>query len=370
MNKFHLKNNYLSALTAVCLFVLWGCLLIYTSQAMGENPFRFLQRQLHWLAVGAVFFTAAAILPFRYWQKAAKPYFLLILLCLVLVLMFGTSINGMRGWFLYGEWMFQPSEFAKGALLLYLSVQCGKRRAALPLLIPALLCGGLVLLEPDFGSAVILFAVYLTVACTAGISWRAIGASLLIPAAGAGLFLVCQPYAWQRISSYLFQEGDTWHLQQFKTALARGGITGCEEQGTIWANGYLPLPHTDSLYAAMVEASGLLGGLIVLFLFLAMVYLFGKLARKLEGAAAVFLFSAGAVYAIQALLHISVNVLLLPATGVTLPLLSYGGSSLISTMLTLGIAVSAVFSSPQESVPHTESLASNGQSEPEPDHRA
>ncbi len=369
MKRFCFKNNYLSALAAVCLFVLWGCLLIYTSQAMGENPFRFMQRQLHWLAIGAVLFTTAAVLPFRYWKKAARPYFLLILLSLVLVLMFGTRINGMRGWFLYGDWMFQPSEFAKGALLLYLSVQCGKR-PVLPLLIPTLICCGLVLLEPDFGSAVILFAVYLTVACTAGVRRGAIFGSLIIPAAGAGLFLLWQPYARQRIFSYLLQDGDTWHLQQFKAALARGGITGSEDPGTIWANGYLPLPHTDSLYAAMVEASGLLGGLIVLFLFLAMVYLFGKLAGKLEGTAAVFLFSAGAVYAIQALLHISVNVLLLPATGVTLPLLSYGGSSLISTMLTLGIAVSAVFSNPQESVPRTASWESTGQSAPGQDHRA
>ncbi len=333
------EQHLLSAFLILILVSLWGCMLIYSCRAMGENPLRFAEKQLLWTVAGCAVFLASALLPFRWWKKASLPLLILIQLCLAAVLVYGQKVNGMTGWFSLRGWMFQPSEFAKVFLLLYLvSVE---KKTLSRFLIPALICCGLVLLEPDFGTAVLLFAVYLIAAYLSGIRLRLLFGSLLFPAAAGGIFLWLHPYALRRILSYLARSGDTWHLQQFRTALARGGIAG-SDSGAVWANGYLPLPHTDSLYAAMVESSGLIGGLIVLILFPAMVYFLGKKAAKMEQSSAVFLFSAGTLCAVQALLHISVNVLLLPATGITLPFLSYGGSSLISVMLLFGIAVSAV----------------------------
>lgn len=368
-----LHHPPLAPLAAITLFALWGCLLIYAAKAFGNDPSYFAGRQLVWLGLGCVVFCGTAMIPFRYYEKYALWIFGSAVLILFGVLLFGKKINGMTGWFeVSHDILFQPSEFAKGAMILVLSCIAGKKawqgdnwRDFVKILLPSLLCCGLVLLEPDLGSAVVIAGAFLIVFFIAGGDLKYILLCVGGVIAAAVTFLLMRPYAMQRVMDFFNNDGDAWHIQQFLYTLARGGVTGSSEGGALWANAYLPLPHTDSLYATIVEAAGFIGGLIVLGLFLMVGFLFSRLAQRgnLSKSAAIYINAIGMLYLLQALLHISVNLVMLPTTGITLPLLSYGGSSLISTLAAFGIAFSAIRS--QMKVAQDPAAAAAGDAAPE-----
>ncbi len=347
-----IQHPPLAPLAAITLFALWGCLLIYTAKALGNNPAYFAGRQLIWLGIGIAVFSIAAMIPFYYYEKYAALIFCFAMSVLVGVLIFGKKINGMTGWFEVGkDILFQPSEFAKGAMILFLSALTGSKSwdgkkgiSFLKVLLPALICCGLVLLEPDLGSALVISGAFLIVFFIAGGDLKYILLCITGAAVAAVSFLFTHPYAMKRITDFFSNDSDAWHLRQFLYTLARGGWTGSSDGGALWANAYLPLPHTDSLYATIVEAAGFVGGFIVLGLFVLLGFLFCCMAQRdnISRAAAIYINAIGMLYLMQALLHISVNLVLLPTTGITLPLLSYGGSSLISTMIAFGVAFSAV----------------------------
>ena len=136
--------------------------------------------------------------------------------------------------------------------------------------------------------------------------------------------------------------GNGWHVKLFQLAISRGGWTGAKQGNSIWTENYLPLAHNDSIFAAMAEILGLLGTLPLLIMMGALIYLMLKLAWKCnDSCRKMFIAATAFMIGVQALLHISVNVTLLPPSGLTLPFISYGGSSLISTMIMIGIALSA-----------------------------
>lgn len=347
-----IQHPPLAPLAAITLFALWGCLLIYTAKAFGNNPAYFAERQLIWLGMGIAVFCITVMVPFYYYEKYAALIFCAAMLVLVTVLIFGKKINGMTGWFEVGkDILFQPSEFAKGAMILFLSSLAGKDgwdgkscRCFLKVLLPALICCGLVVLEPDLGSALVISGAFLIVYFIAGGDLKYILLCIAGVAVTAITFLWVRPYAMKRITDFFGNDGNAWHLKHFLYTLARGGWTGSNEGGALWANAYLPLPHTDSLYATIVEAAGFVGGLLVLGLFVLLGILFCGMAQRdsIRRSAAIYINAIGMLYLLQALLHISVNLVLIPTTGITLPLLSYGGSSLVSTMIAFGVAFSAV----------------------------
>ena len=347
-----IQHPPLAPLAAITLFALWGCLLIYTAKAFGNNPAYFAGRQLIWLGIGIAVFCITVMIPFYYYEKWASWIYCFAVLVLVGVLIFGKKINGMTGWFELGDdILFQPSEFAKGAMILFLSSLAGKDewngrhgRSFVKVLLPALICCGLVMLEPDLGSALVISGAFLIVFFIAGGDLKYILLCIAGVGAAAITFLFMRPYAMKRITDFFSSDGEVWHLKQFLYTLARGGWTGSSEGGALWANSYLPLPHTDSLYATIVEAAGFVGGLIVLGLFVLLGILFSCMAQRdnISRSAAIYVSTIGMLYLMQALLHISVNLVMVPTTGITLPLLSYGGSSLISTMIAFGVAFSAI----------------------------
>ena len=350
------KDFHFPAAGLIALFVvgLWGCLLIYAARAMHASPGFYAWRQMVWLAAGCLGFAVFAAIPFPSLLKHRKTLFRITLASLILVLLFGEKIRGMTGWFaLPGSILLQPSEFAKPVFLLLLASASAdrtftseKQRFLHQLLTAGIFCL-LVLAEPDFGSAALFYLGLLIVLWLQGTPPRFLIPAFLAAPAGAGVFLYCKPYAFDRILSYLDPGSNlhrgAWHIRQFQYALAEGGWTGSEHGAALWSNAYLPLPHSDSLFASIVETSGLMGGLIVLLSFSAASFGMVLLARRerLRPEASIYVEGIAFLYLTQALLHISVNVVLLPPTGVTLPLLSYGGSSLCSTMIALGTAFSA-----------------------------
>ncbi len=351
MNKnFHFP---VAGLAAFAITGLWGCLLIYASRSFGSDPWFFAGRQLFWLAAGCVCFAVCAALPFRRIMENRYRLFGISAFLLIAVLFFGIQLNGMRGWFVISNYfLFQPSEFAKPVFLLMLAGFAGnpcqsQRMRFLKMTGTAGCLGGLVLLEPDFGTAGIYYAGFLIMLWIGGFSVRYLIPVLAAAPAALTVFVLWKPYARERILALLNPdslERNTWHIRQFRYAMAEGGFFGSDHGGALWSNAYLPLAHSDSLYAAIIEISGLAGGLILLTAFCAIVWCFLSAAEQNRLPRYVRLYIAGTafLYLTQALIHMGVNVVLLPPTGITLPLLSYGGSSLCSTMLAFGLAFSAI----------------------------
>ena len=341
-----------AGLAAFTVTGLWGCLLIYAAKSFGSAPWYYAERQLFWLAAGCIGFSLCAAIPFRRFMK--WRYFLgaASLLLLILVLFFGERVNGMRGWFSFSDYfLFQPSEFAKAAFLLILAGIGGntRRKESVRFLRMSgvFLCFALpVLLEPDLGSTLVFYAGFLIVLWVSGMRKRYVIPAFLAGPACAAVFLIRHAYARDRILAWLNPDSavrGTWHIRQFRYAMAEGGLTGSEHGGALWSNAYLPLPHSDSLYAAIAETSGLTGALIVLIAFCAIACAFAKVSMNgtLPFHARIYISATAFLYLTQALIHIGVNVILLPPTGITLPLLSYGGSSLCSTMIAFGLAFGA-----------------------------
>jgi len=346
------RRNLIPFGTALLLVTagLLGCLAIYSARAYGDAPMVFVIRQLFWLIPGILIFLLASAIPFRFYRKAAAALLGLSVAALAAILFQGTPVNGMRGWFDLGWIKLQPSEFAKPFLLLYLCVQCGigKNTGAgqwFRLILPGLLLTALVMAEPDYGGGLIFFLIFLLVAILNGARFSyllAAGTAMLTATIG---FLLKNHYAMVRIMDFLNPENEkAWHIHQFQYAMAHGGWTGAERGSALWSGTFLPLPHTDSLFASIVESTGFLGGVLLIGGFLAVGIAFCLLSWKVRTEnpdRRFFIFSAGTICLIQALIHISVNCVLIPPTGITLPILSYGGSSLLAVMLTFGIAFSA-----------------------------
>ena len=330
---------------------LWGVLTIAASQYGAASPLLLAGRQLVFLIVGVAVMLIAASIPFARHLEWRGFYLLAVMAALAGLPWHGVRVNGMGGWYEIGGFFLQPSELGKAVFLLVLAgaaVSPLAARRRFPLLgALALLWIVPVLLQPDFGTA----AVYLL---TWGVLYFATGGSGkgVIAGCGAALlmlagFIRLRPYAARRILMFLDPsldpEGGGWHLRQLKLAIAQGGWTGSGMGRSVWSSSYLPLAYNDSAYAAMSETLGLLGTLPALAMLALLFWSLWRASRdpRRSDAAAVYLGGAAVLLAVQSLLHIGVNVGLLPPTGLTLPLVSYGGSSLVGTSLMFGLAISA-----------------------------
>ncbi len=349
MNKH--EQTYLNAALGLAIIGLGGCLSIYSAHTIGENPLYYSLRQLLWLTFGIIFFLLFSKIPFRIYNTCAKWFAGIAFAGLLLVLMYGRVINGMRGWFSFGNILLQPSEFAKAPFLLIISIlavrtEWSKRKRFLIISGLGILFCGLILLEPDFGTATVFFLGLATVLCIAGFfrCFLYLLSGLAVPA--SFLFILNHEYAMNRITGYLNPDAHIhdagWHIKQFQYSMAHGGLFGSEWGEPLWSKAYLPLSHSDSAFAAIVESGGIAGGLLMIAGYLFIAWIFRSMALKTEDPAGrIFIFATGTMFTAQALLHIGVNTALLPPTGLTLPIFSYGGSSLFATMAAFGIACSA-----------------------------
>ncbi|MFA7229704.1 MAG: FtsW/RodA/SpoVE family cell cycle protein [Victivallaceae bacterium] len=338
----------------ILLFVLglWGCMAIYNSQTLGPSPLYFVGKQLLWLVSGMAILFIVQRIPFSIFRENADLLCLLAYIPLLAVLVFGTRVNGMKGWFSLGfaNINLQPSEFSKPFFILSLchfgfKYKPGMKRF-LTMGLVTLIWVLPIMLQPDFGTAMIYVAGFITVYwLTGGTIWHI----LLIPTVaipGITWFLLNNSYALKRISGFLNPALDPldsgWHIRQFQFTLARGGWMGTKLGKAIWANSYLPLAHSDSVFASMTESLGFIGTMPVILLIATITYIVYRLALLAKNSyRKVFIFGMGGLFAFQALVHISVNVTLIPPTGLTLPILSYGGSSLVATLFGFGILLSA-----------------------------
>ena len=337
--------------TITCLLLgLAGCLAIFNATFHRVAPLAFVARQAVWLVAAAVVMLAAAGRGPKFWRRSLPLWATGAYAALLLVLLCGERVNGMRGWFAWHGVFIQPSELAKPIFLLCLASRLEYRsedlrngKGYLSLLGLFGLWAVPLLLQPDFGTLLVYGATFaVTVWCMGGRTWHLLATGLAaVPMVAAACLY--RPYLWQRFAGFLDPEGAGqgagWHILQFQRTLASGGAFDCSLGRGVWSNTYLPLGHSDSIFATLAEALGFFGVLPLVLLVLAWAWYGMRRAQ----ASSRDRFVSGAVLGmsvmltVQSLIHLSVNLGLMPPTGVTLPLISYGGSSLVSSLAMIGM---------------------------------
>jgi len=305
-------------------------------------------RQLIHIAVGAGVLAGAGMVPFRFYREQIPALSILALALLFGLPLCGNRVNGMCGWYDLGFCSVQPSELVKAIYLLSLACALvGKLRFRWVLGIAALWILP-ILAQPDFGTAAIYLGSFVILIYLVGGQWKKLCPVLLAVAGIAGAFIWTHPYAQKRITAFLAPEldplGSGWHLRQLKFAVARGHLFGTKLGNAVWSNVYLPLPYNDSALATFAETLGFCGVLLLLLSFLILLAMLARAAflKGLSAEGRIFLMGCTGMLALQIFVHCGVNLGLLPATGLPLPLISYGGSSFVGTAFLLGIAISAV----------------------------
>ena len=320
------------------------------------NSYHYVIRQLIFAGIGCIFALVAVNVPMSWWERSGWLLLGIGLLSLLLVLTpIGLTVNGSTRWIPFGLFNVQVSEIAKLCLIAYLAGYVVRRRDELlntwsGFLKPIAVLGVasvLLVIQPDFGATVVLVAAAAGMIFLSGVRLSRfmplIGVLVVL---GAALILT-QPYRLKRVVSYLdpwkdqFDSG--YQLTQSLIAFGRGDWAGTGLGNSIQKLFYLPEAHTDFIFAIIAEEFGLLGTLIVLGLFTVLVVSGFVIARKAEKAdmpfAACFSYGITLLIGLQASINMSVNTGLLPTKGLTLPLVSYGGSSLMITAVCIGVLI-------------------------------
>jgi cell division protein FtsW len=355
-----LASYYLLASSAGLLLLL-GLVMVLSASSVRSfadsgSSYTVFARQATWVGIGLPVLAIASRLPVRTFRKLAYPLLgvALILLVLVLIPHIGVVAGGARRWLGLGPYTLQPSEVAKLALALWSGDLLVRKRRLLgdwkhlliPLVPVTLVICGLIMMEPDMGTTIVVLAVMLAVLWVVGTPLRTYGALVGALAVAGTMLVLTEPYRFERLLSYRDPFADA-HDTGFQAvqgiyALSSGGWwgDGLGASREKWP-GLLPAAHTDFILAIIGEELGLLGSLVVVLLFGVIGYAGVRVAHRTSDPF-VRLATAGATgwIVVQAVVNMGAVVGLLPITGIPLPLVSFGGSALIPTMLTIGMLLS------------------------------
>lgn len=351
------KNIDLILLISVIAISIFGIIMIYSSSNIWaeykfNDAFKYLKMQGLFLIVGIVLMIIISKIPYKYYLDKANIILVICFVLLILVLIpgIGKIRNGSRSWFGVGGLGIQPSEFMKLALIIFISKYLHNnernnisiKKDILPILFITLLTFGLIMLQPDFGTGVIIVMSIIGILFISGLKMRFFIIAGIFGAVGAVVLILIAPYRFERILSFINPWvdplGTGFQAIQSLFAIGPGGLLGLGLGNSIQKHFYLPEPQTDFIFAIISEELGFLGVLIVSALFLTIIYRGMKISLNAKDLFSKYL-SFGITFslAFQALLNLMVVVSLIPITGVTLPFLSYGGSSLLITLCSMGI---------------------------------
>ncbi len=360
IGKVHQRTDYLLILLVVAILLV-GLMMVYSSTfALAYNlhgePTYFLVRQGMWAAMGLVIMALITRVEYARWQKLSIIIMLATLALLVGVLLFGQEMHGAKRWLLGSS--VQPSEVCKLATVLYiahwLSSKGEKLRQVSYGLIPfAVLIGtiaGLIILEPDFGTAILVVIVAGGMFFVAGADLIQLIISSIVGSSTLLLLIANSEYAWGRVVTFLqdpfnvlqnpIRSGlprETYQIIHNLVTLGTGGITGVG-LGSGQQKGLLPAGHSDAIFAVLGEELGLIGCLVVMALFAALGYRGFRIALQAPDSFGFILASGIAMWlTFQALINIAAVTASLPFTGLPLPFMSLGGSSLVISMTGVGI---------------------------------
>ena len=320
-----------------------------------HEPLHYLQRQGVGLMLGVLAAAVMISIPTDLWERMAMPLLLIGFALLVLVLIpgLGHEVNGSRRWLRLGFMNFQASEMARVLLLTYLASYVVRRQAELKDELKGFLkplgvlmgAAGLLLLEPDFGAATVLMATGLGVLFLAGVKLRHFIALVTLAAAGMSVIAVTSAYRLKRLTTFMDPWADPFNsgfqLTQSLIAIGRGELFGVGLGSSVQKLFYLPEAHTDFVFAVLAEELGLIGVLATLALFMVLVWRAFHISRLAAEAGLAFQAYCAAGFGIwlglQTFVNIGVNMGILPTKGLTLPLMSFGSSSLLVTLGWLGL---------------------------------
>jgi cell division protein FtsW len=336
-------------------FVILASASISISDNAVGNPFFYLQRQLLAAVIGLAAAGICLFVPMQVWQSLGLLMLFVGIALLVVVLIpgVGHEVNGSTRWVRFGVMNLQVSEPARLCFLLYLGGYLVRRNKPLreqfmgffwPMLLLVLACA-LLLKQPDFGAAVVLVATALVMMFVAGARIRDFMLFLLLAVIGMAALAILSPYRMKRLTGFLDPWSDPFdsgfQLTQSLIAIGRGEWFGVGLGESVQKLFYLPEAHTDFVFAVFAEEFGLLGSLVLIGLFLALLWRIFKLAIRAASAErfyeAYIAIGIGTWLGLQAFINVGVNMGLLPTKGLTLPLISYGRSSLIITMICIGL---------------------------------
>ena len=340
-----------AALNVVGLVMVLSASSVQSLTETGSTWSYFL-KEVSWVAVGGVALLTALRIDYRRWRKLA-PLLLaasVLLLLVVLVPQIGLRVNGARSWLGFGSLRLQPAELAKLALLLFLADLLTRRshrlhehRMALrPALLASAFVVALVMFQPDLGTTMVLGSIVLSVLFVAGIPLLPLTGVTILGGAGALGLAMWAPYRRARLLAFLHPSADPsstgYHINQSLTGVASGQLTGVGLGESRAKYGFLPNAHTDFIFAILSEELGLLGALAVVALFVTFAWLGTRAALRAPDRFGT-LVAAGitAWITAQALVNVGGVVGLLPITGLTLPFVSFGGTSLAVCMAATGI---------------------------------
>jgi len=351
------RVRYLFLVSAVGLMLV-GLVMIYSASSVsdyvtqGDSAYH-LKRQLLWIALGAVMMLAAMRLDYRVLRRLAWPAMLVTLAGLLLVLAIGIEGGGAQRWIDVGGLTIQPSEYAKLACVMvtaHLLAQRRSRELAEKDMWGRLFAGtglvmGLVMLQPDMGTTVSIAAGIYVVLLLGGVDWRALGGVLAAGAAVGMAAILVEPYRATRLFSFLNPwadpQGSGYQAIQAMLAFGSGGIAGVGLGMSRQKYFYLPAAHTDFIYAIIGEETGLIGSLVVVIGFALFAYAGIRIALSArDGFGRLLAGGITAMIVIQALMNMAAVTSLMPVTGIPMPLVSYGGSTMTFTMMCIGIVLS------------------------------
>jgi cell division protein FtsW len=339
------------AVAALCLI---GLMMIYSATfALGyqlhQQPAYYFIRQLLWAGIGVLALLGFARIEYHTWRRFSIPIMAVTILLLGLVLLIGDARFGGRRWLFNGS--IQPSEMSKLAIIIYMAAWLASkgeqiRKISYGLIPFAILLGfitGLIVLQQDLGTALLVAATAFAMFFIAGGNLWQIIASGALGGATVAFFIYRSPFRLARVTTFLdpFNSdplGEGYQIRQILIALGSGGFTGLGLGASRQKFGYIPASHTDGIFAILGEELGLVGGLIVLALFAFVAYRGFRIAMMAVDSFGTILASGLTCSLIfQALVNIGVITATLPFTGVPLPFISFGGSSLVISMASVGL---------------------------------
>lgn len=350
------KIDYKLLITVITIS-LFGIMMIYSASYVWaeykfNNPFKFVINQGIFFLLGLVVMYIVSRIDYHIYYDRCNQIFLICLILLIAVLIpgIGTVRNGSRSWFGIGSFGIQPSEFMKLALIIFTSKymvkhekkMCNIKKGVIPILGITMVIFGLIMLQPDFGTGVIIVMSIMGLIFIGGTPFKFFIRMGIVGVVGIVGLIMVAPYRLERILSFLnpWQDplGSGFQIIQSLYAIGPGGLFGYGFLNSRQKHFYLPEPQTDFIFSIISEEFGFLGILIVVGLFALILYRCFHISKNSNDLFAKYVaFGIAFQIGFQAILNLMVVTGLIPVTGVTLPFLSYGGSSLLISMASVGI---------------------------------
>ena len=308
------------------------------------DKFFFVKQQIMWAGIGIFSMILLSKINYKVWEKFATPLFFVTMLSLLLVFIpgLGSELLGARRWVFIGNFSFQPSEFVKLAMCIYLAKVASKNKKILAFFIPVVLASALIMFQPDLGTTMIIAVISMSQIFISGINLFYFAGAAIAGAGASLLLILTSEYRRARLLTFLQQNGDPlgrdYHIRQILYALGAGGLFGVGLGQSKQKFLFLPETATDSIFAIIAEEIGFVGASLIIFAFVFFILRILKIAQKApDRFSQVFAVGIAAWIGGQVFLNLGSMVAVVPLTGIPLPFISYGGNALVSILSGIGI---------------------------------